>query len=119
MFFFIIILNLKVRCIFFVITIHLFLVRTNHVDLLKKVFFFSFFFLFFFLGNNLYGVPSDDVVTGVLDMRSKKHNLHFFVGGDLLPHTIVNIPHEKIHMGVFVFIISFIFFSFFFFFILY
>jgi hypothetical protein len=34
-------------------------------------------------------------------MRSKKHDLHFLVGVDLLPHAFVNIPDKKIHIGVF------------------
>jgi hypothetical protein len=45
-------------------------------------------------------------------MRSGKHDLHFLVGVDLLPHAFVNIPDEKMHIGVyfiFIFIINFIF----------
>jgi hypothetical protein len=44
-------------------------------------------------------------------MRPGKHDLHFMVGVELLPHAIVNIPDEKMHIGVFlfIFIIHFIF----------
>jgi hypothetical protein len=56
-------------------------------------------------------VPYGTVVTGILDMCSGKHDLHFLVGVELLPHAIVNIPNETIHIGVllFIFIIYFIF----------
>jgi hypothetical protein len=43
-------------------------------------------------------------VTGILDMRPGKHDLHFLVGDQLLPHAFVNIPDEKMHIGVFIFI---------------
>jgi hypothetical protein len=67
--------------------------------------------IFFYLGGNKYGIPSGTVVTGILDMRSGKHDLHFLVGVELLPHAIVNIPNEAFHIGVFtfIFIIYFIF----------
>jgi hypothetical protein len=51
-----------------------------------------------------YVVPYGTVVTGILDMRSGKHDLHFLVGVELLPHAFVNIPDEKMHIGVFLFI---------------
>jgi hypothetical protein len=44
-------------------------------------------------------------------MRPGKHHLHFLVGVELLPHAFVNIPDEKMHIGVyfiFIFIIYFI-----------
>jgi hypothetical protein len=59
-----------------------------------------------------YGVPYDTVVTGIFDMRPGKHDLHFLVGVELLPHVFVNIPDEKMHIGVyfiFIFIVHFIF----------
>jgi hypothetical protein len=37
-------------------------------------------------------------------MRPGKHDLHFFVDVELLPHAIVNIPNEKMNIGVFIFI---------------
>jgi hypothetical protein len=37
-------------------------------------------------------------------MRPRKHDLHFLVGVELLPHVFVNIPDEKMRIGVFVFI---------------
>jgi hypothetical protein len=40
-------------------------------------------------------------VTGILDMCPGKHNIHFLVGVELLPHAFVNIPDEKMHIGVF------------------
>jgi hypothetical protein len=39
-------------------------------------------------------------VTGTLDMRPGKHDLHFLVDVELLPHAFVNIPDEKMHIGV-------------------
>jgi hypothetical protein len=48
----------------------------------------------------MYGVPYGTVVTGILDMRAGKHDLHFRVGVDLLPHAFVNIPNEKMHIRV-------------------
>jgi hypothetical protein len=44
-------------------------------------------------------------------MRPGKNDLHFLVGVELLPHAFVNIPDEKMHIGVyfiFVFVIYFI-----------
>jgi hypothetical protein len=43
-------------------------------------------------------------VTGILNMHPGKHNLHFLVGVELLPHALVNIPDEKMHLGVFFFV---------------
>jgi hypothetical protein len=34
-------------------------------------------------------------------MRPGKHDLHFLVGVELLPHAFVNIPDEKMHIGVY------------------
>jgi hypothetical protein len=72
---------------------------------------FSIFFFYFFLGGKLYVVPSDTVVTGILDIRPEKHNLHFLVGAELLPHAFVNIPEEKMNIGIFtlIFIIHYIY----------
>jgi hypothetical protein len=69
---------------------------------LKKVFFN--FLLIFFLGGEEYGVAYDTVVTNILNMGPGKHNLHFLVGVELLPHTIMNISNKTIHIGVFIFI---------------
>jgi hypothetical protein len=52
------------------------------------------FLLMFFLEGDYYGIPRGTVVTGIVDMRPGKHNLHFLVDVDLLPHAIVNIPNE-------------------------
>jgi hypothetical protein len=57
-----------------------------------------------FLGGDYYGVPEGTVVTGILDMRSGKHDLHFLVGVELLPHVFVNIPDEKMQFGVYIYI---------------
>jgi hypothetical protein len=54
-----------------------------------------------------YVVPYGTVVTGILDMCPTKHDLHFLVGVELLPHAFVNIPDEKMHFGVLTFIIYF------------
>jgi hypothetical protein len=68
-----------------------------------KRFFYNF-LLIFFLGGKEYGVSCGTVVTGILDMRPGKHDLHFVVGVELLPHAFVNIPNETIHIVVFIFI---------------
>jgi hypothetical protein len=34
-------------------------------------------------------------------MRPEKHDLHFLVGVELLPHAFVNIPDEKMQFGVY------------------
>jgi hypothetical protein len=49
-------------------------------------------------------------------MRPGKHDLHFLVGVELLPHAFVNIPDEKMHIGVYftliyVYILNFIYIS--------
>jgi hypothetical protein len=71
-----------------------------------KRFIYNFLLIFFYLGGKKYGIPCGIVVTGILDMRPGKHNLHFLVGVELLPHDFVNIPDETIH--IFIFIIYFI-----------
>jgi hypothetical protein len=80
---------------------------------LKKVSYIQFYFYFhFFLEDNKYIVPYGTVVTGILDMCPGKHDLHFLVGVELLPHAFVNIPDEKMNIGVyfiFIFIISYSF----------
>jgi hypothetical protein len=70
--------------------------------------------LFFLISleGDRYRVPSGTVVTGILDMRPGKHDLHFLVGAELLPHTFVNIPDEKMNIRVFIF--NYIFYLFFF-----
>jgi hypothetical protein len=81
---------------------------------------FNFIFPFHFsLGGKDYVVPFGTVVTGILEMHPGKHDLHFLVGIELLPHAFVNIPDEKMHFGVFIFIsiIYFIFISFYIFFL--
>jgi hypothetical protein len=60
-----------------------------------------------------YIVPFGTVVTGILDMRPKRHDLHFLVGVELLPHAFVNIPDEKINIGVFLFIFYYLFYIYF------
>jgi hypothetical protein len=73
--------------------------------------FFQFPFNIFYLEGGYYGIPNGTVMTGILDMRPGKHEFHFLVDVELLPHAIVNIPNETIHIGVFlfIFIIYFIF----------
>jgi hypothetical protein len=95
---------------------HCFLVKKKDQELLEKVFCVLFLFLFFisfFIGED-YIVSFGTVVTGILDMRPRKHDLHFLVGAKLLPHAFVNIPDEKMHIAVFifVFVIYFVFFFF-------
>jgi hypothetical protein len=46
-------------------------------------------------------------VTGIVDMRPGKHDLHFLVDVELLPHAIVNIPNETMHIGVILYLFLF------------
>jgi hypothetical protein len=93
--------------------VQLLFVKGKDPNLLEKVFYIYFYFYFhFFLEGKGYGVSYGTVVTGILDMRPGKHDLHFLVGVELLPHAFLNIPDEKIHIGIyfiFVFIIYFVF----------
>jgi hypothetical protein len=92
---------------------HILVVKGKDPIILEKVLYILFYFYFrFFLEGKNYVVPYGTVVTGILDMRPGKHDLHFLVGVELLPHAFVNIPDEKMHIGVyfvFIFIIYFIF----------
>jgi hypothetical protein len=85
------------------------IVKGKYPNFLKKVLCILFFFYFhFFLESERYAVPYGSVVTEILDMRPGKHDLHFLVGVELLPHAFVNIPDEKMHVGIyfiFIFII--------------
>jgi hypothetical protein len=45
-------------------------------------------------------------------MRPGKHYLHFLVGVVLLPHALVNIPDENMHIGVFLLFFIIFFYSF-------
>jgi hypothetical protein len=84
---------------------HGLVVKKNIPNYLEKVLYIYLYFYFhFFLEGKDYVVSYGTVVTGILDMRSGKHDLHFLVGVELLPHAIVNIPDEKMHIGVFLFI---------------
>jgi hypothetical protein len=77
--------------------------------------FFTVIFIFFnlFLEGKDYVIPYGTVVTGILDMRpNKKHDLHFLVGVELLPHAFVNIPDERMHIGVYLIFILVIYFIF-------
>jgi hypothetical protein len=84
--------------------IHAFVVKRKCPNILEKVFFKFPFNIIFYLGGKEYGIPCGTVVTGILDMRPKKHDLHFLVDVELLPHAFVNIPDEKMNIGVFTFI---------------
>jgi hypothetical protein len=93
--------------------IHVLFVKRKYPKILEKVLYIQFYFYFyFFLESKDYVVPYGTVVTGILHMRPGKHDLHFLVGVELLPHAFVNIPDEKMHIAVyfiFIFIIHFIF----------
>jgi hypothetical protein len=93
------------------VVIHILIVKGKYPNFLEKVFYIYFYFYFFLEGKD-YDVPYDTVVTGILDMRPGKHDLHFLVDDEFLPHAFVNIPNKKMHIGVyfiFIFIIFFIF----------
>jgi hypothetical protein len=82
--------------------LHILIVKGKYPDFLEKVFYFYFYFYFhFFLEGKGYVVTYGTVVTGILDMRPGKHNLHFLVGVESLQHAFVNIPDEKIHIRVY------------------
>jgi hypothetical protein len=85
------------------VIVHILDVKESIPKILEKVFF-NFLLLLFYLGGKEYGIPCGTVVTGILDMRLGKHDLHFLVDVELLPHAFVNIPNETIHIGVFIFI---------------
>jgi hypothetical protein len=89
------------------IVLHVLSVKEKNQNFLEKVLYIYFYFHFhFFLEGKDYAVPHGTVVTWILDMRPEKHDLHFLVGVELLPHAFVNIPDEKIHIGVcFLFIV--------------
>jgi hypothetical protein len=55
------------------------------------------------LNNKNHSIPFGFVVTKILDSAGKQ-DLHFLVGVELLSYVFVNIPHEKIYIGVFTFI---------------
>jgi hypothetical protein len=85
-----------VKKIFLVISLKVFCINVSNFIL----------FFFFLLGGKYYIVRSGAVLNSILDMRRGKHSLHFVVDDELLPHTIVNIPdNEKMHIGVFHFIL--------------
>jgi hypothetical protein len=80
---------------------HSLFVKREDLNFLEEVFYILFFIFFYFpLGGNSYVVPFGTVVTGILDMRPGKQDLHFLVGVELLPHSFVDIPDEKMHFGV-------------------
>jgi hypothetical protein len=99
--------DFKVRDIILTVIILILDVEESIPNILEKVFF-NFLLIFFYLGGKEYGIPRGTVVTGILDMRPGKHNLHFLVDVELLLHVIVNIPNKTIHIGVII-IIYFIF----------
>jgi hypothetical protein len=80
---------------------HILNVKGKSLVDLEKVSNIQFYFLFFLDLVWKYYVPCGTVVTGILDMRPQKHNMHFLVGDGILPHAFVNIPDEKMHIGVF------------------
>jgi hypothetical protein len=101
--------NFKVLDIFLKVIIRTFVAKGEHPSYLGKVSYIEFCFLFHFsLGGKDYVVPFDTVVTGILDMRQGEHVLHFLVGVELLPHAFVNIPNEKMHIGVIHFYFSYL-----------
>jgi hypothetical protein len=51
-------------------------------------------------------------------MCTGKHDLHFLVGVELLPHAFVNIPDEKMHIAVYFLFIFTIYYLFFIFYVL-
>jgi hypothetical protein len=78
--------------------VHFLNVEGKNPNILEKVFFF---FNIFYSESNKYTISYGTVGTGILDMRSGKHDLHFLMGVELLLHVFVNISDEKMHIGVF------------------
>jgi hypothetical protein len=89
-----------VQYIALTIFVHVLYAKQTLLIFLEEVFLWFPFNIFFYLGGNRYGIPHGTVVTGVLDMHPGKHDLHFLVDAELLPHAIVNIPNETMHIGV-------------------
>jgi hypothetical protein len=83
--------------IFLEIVFHVLIVKGKYANILEKVLYILFYFYFYFFLD----VPFGTVVTGIFNMRPGKHDLHFLVGVDLLPHAFVNIPDEKMYIGVY------------------
>jgi hypothetical protein len=81
--------------------------RENVQIFWKRFFTFNFYFHFFLEGKH-FVVPFGTAVTGILDMRPGKHDLHFLVGVELVPHAFVNIPDEKMQFGVYFVFVLFI-----------
>jgi hypothetical protein len=83
--------------------VHIFIVKRKDPNILEKVLYIYFYFYFplFLEGKDYVVLPYGTVVTGILDMRSGKHDLHFLVGVEYLPHAFVNIADEKMQFGVF------------------
>jgi hypothetical protein len=87
--------------------IHILIVKGKYPNILEKVLYKFYFYFQFFLEGKDYVVPYGTAVTGILDVRPGKHDLHFLVGVELLSHAFVNIPHEKTNIGVyFIFIFN-------------
>jgi hypothetical protein len=80
--------DFKVRDMILRVMLHILHVKEKLPKILEKVFF-LFPFNIFYLGSNKYGIPCGTVVTGMLDMRPGKHDLHFLVDVEILPHAIV------------------------------
>jgi sugar (pentulose or hexulose) kinase len=91
-----------------VVLVHVLHVKEIFPESLEKVFFYSS-ILIFCLGGEKYVALNNTVVTGILDMRPGKHDMHFLVDVELLPHAFVNIPNETIQIGVLLFILLFYF----------
>jgi hypothetical protein len=89
------------------VIVHVLNVKKRAPNILEEVFLQFPFNILFYLGGKRYNIPHNTVVTGILDMRPGKHNLHFLVGVELLPHAIVNIPNETVHIGVFYYLFYF------------
>jgi hypothetical protein len=89
-------------------TYRILFVKEKYPNILEEVSYIQFYFiLYFLLGGEDYVMPSGTVITGILDMRAGKHDLHFLVGAELLPHAFVNIPNKKMNIGVFLFIFNY------------
>jgi hypothetical protein len=103
--FYIIFANFEELDIFLESLRHILFVKGKYPNFLEKVLCILFYFYFrFILEGKDYVVFYGTVVTGILDMRPGKHDLHFLVGVELLLYVFVNIPDEKMHIGVFLFI---------------
>jgi hypothetical protein len=70
--------------------------------------------IFFFFLNVFLGIMNEGTITAVVNTVMLKGKMNFFCNEKKIPHTITNIPHDGVYLGVccyipvYVFIFSFV-----------